>query len=156
MFEFRLMSEGDLEGVLQLERACFQDPWEQESFESEIAGAPRTRWPLVAVRDDALAGYVIAWFIEGQAHVANLAVAPEWRRQGLGFQLMRAAIVEALRRGARWIGLEVRASNRPAVSLYRKMGFRPAGLRKGYYSDVREDALVMTLVLAQEADPVGG
>lgn len=146
----RLMQERDLEAVLELERVCFTDPWVREAFLAEIEDAPHIRWPVVAV-GSALAGYVIAWFIEDETHLANLAVAPAFRRRGLGRRLVRAVLSEAARRGARWIRLEVRGSNTAALTLYQAMGFRPVGRRKHYYADNGEDALLLECDLEARA-----
>ncbi|MFH1143837.1 MAG: ribosomal protein S18-alanine N-acetyltransferase [Candidatus Eisenbacteria bacterium] len=150
-WELRLMQEGDLEQVLDLERICFSDPWRRESFIAEIRGAPRVRWPLVAVSAADLGGYVIAWFVADEAQVANLAVAPGERRRGLGSQLLSAVLEEAGRRGCVSVHLEVRPSNAAARSLYDAYGFRPVGRRRHYYADTGEDALVMRLDLGAEA-----
>lgn len=146
----RLMQERDLEAVLDLERTCFADPWVRAAFLAEIEDAPHIRWPVVAVGPE-LAGYVVAWFIEDETHLANLAVAPACRRQGLGHRLVGAVLTEAARRGARWIRLEVRDSNTAALALYHAFGFRPVGRRKHYYVDNGEDALLLELDLAQRA-----
>jgi ribosomal-protein-alanine N-acetyltransferase len=146
----RLMEEQDLEAVLALERTCFADPWVREAFLAEIGDAPPVRWPLVAMGVE-LAGYVVAWFIEDEAHLANLAVAPEFRRRGLGRRLVRAVLEEAARRGTRWIRLEVRESNAAARALYQALGFRPVGRRRSYYADNGEDALLLELDLTTRA-----
>jgi ribosomal-protein-alanine N-acetyltransferase len=143
----------DLDRVLQLERRCFGDPWSRASFESEVADHDGLHWAQVALRGSRLAGYVVAWFVLDEAHVANLAVAPMYRFHGLGRRLVRLALSEARRRGARWVGLEVRMSNAAARALYGSFGFKPTGRRRGYYrnGEAREDALVMTLDLSAPA-----
>jgi ribosomal-protein-alanine N-acetyltransferase len=146
----RLMDERDLEAVLALERACFADPWSRESFLAEIEDSPQIRWPLVAVGEE-LAGYVVAWFVEDEAHLANLAIAPGYRRRGLASRLVRAVLAEARRRGSRWIQLEVRVTNTAALALYQGLGFRSVGRRHQYYADTREDAWIMQFDL----DPSG-
>ncbi len=146
-FELRPMRAADLEAVTALERHCFSDPWSRQSFESEIDDPEDIHWARVALRDGRLAGYVIGWFVLDEAHVANLAVAPMYRFLGLGRRLLLLAIGEARRRGARWLGLEVRPSNAAALALYRGLGFRLTGVRKRYYRDNGEDALVLTLDL---------
>jgi len=95
-------------------------------------------------------GYVSLWFGVEEAHVTAIAVGREWRGLGIGELLMIGAVEVARRRGSRFLSLEVRASNTRAQSLYSKYGFKKAGLRKGYYTDDREDALVMT------TDPIDG
>jgi ribosomal-protein-alanine N-acetyltransferase len=146
-FTVRPMGACDLDAVVALERVCFSDPWSRQSFEAEIDDPDDIHWARVALRDERLAGYVIGWFVLDEAHVANLAVAPMYRFLGLGRRLLLLAVGEARRRQARWLGLEVRPSNSAALALYRGLGFRLTGVRKGYYRDNREDALVLTLDL---------
>jgi ribosomal-protein-alanine N-acetyltransferase len=147
MIRLRPMTEADLEAVVALEAECFADPWVQESFRAEIEGTPDVRWPLVAVGPE-LAGYVVAWFVADEAHLANLAVAVPYRRRGLGRRMVETVIAEAVRRGARWVQLEVRVSNSAALGLYQGLGFRAVGRRRQYYADTGEDAWVMQLDLA--------
>jgi len=146
-FALRPMRAGDLDAVTALERVCFSDPWSRQSFESEIDDPDNIHWARVALRDERLAGYVIGWFVLDEAHVANLAVAPMYRFLGLGRRLLLLSIGEARRRQARWLGLEVRPSNAAALALYQGLGFRLTGVRKRYYRDNGEDALVLTLDL---------
>ena len=152
-WSLRLMQTGDLDGVVALERESFGDPWRRESFLAEIRGAPRVRWPLVAIGPDGLAGYVIAWFVADEAQVANLAVSPGLRGRGLGRLLLRAVLAEAHERDCRSVHLEVRPSNAIARALYESTGFREVGRRRHYYADTGEDALVMRLDLSpRQAD----
>lgn len=156
-FDLLPMGRADLDQVLALERQVFADPWSRASFEAEIGGPGEIHWTLCAWRRGRLAGYLVAWFVLDEVHVANLAVAPLYRHLGLGSRLIEMLLGEARRRAAHWIGLEVRRSNRAAQALYAKHGFRPAGIRKNYYRVGREDALVMARELTQngeqEADP---
>ncbi len=140
----------DLDSVLALEEATFGDPWHREAFLAEIAGSPHVRWPLVAIGERGLAGYIVAWFISDETQVANLAVAPTKRRRGLARILLDRVLEEARARGCVHVHLEVRPSNTPARSLYRSFGFRPVGRRRHYYADTGEDALVMRLDLAPD------
>jgi ribosomal-protein-alanine N-acetyltransferase len=93
---------------------------------------------------DRIAGFVGVWFIADEAHIVALGVRPKDRRKGVGELLMLAAFREARRHGTREMTLEVRASNSPAQTLYRKYGFREVGLRKRYYINNGEDAIIMT------------
>ena len=144
------MAMGDLSEVAELEKVCFRDPWSRASFEAELRAEP-TSWCWIVRIGGQLAGYMIAWFIEDEAHLANLAVAPEFRRRGLGRRLVRAVLEEAARRGTRWIRLEVRESNAAARALYQALGFRPVGRRRSYYADNGEDALLLELDLTTRA-----
>lgn len=140
---FRAMRRADLAAVLRIERQCFADPWARESFVKELEEAPRLRWPLVALCAREPVGYVIVWFIEDEAHIANLAISPAWRGRGLGRELLVRALAEAQGRGVASMALEVRASNTAAIALYRASGFRPCGVCQDYYSDTCEDAILM-------------
>ncbi|HVA92594.1 MAG TPA: ribosomal protein S18-alanine N-acetyltransferase [Chloroflexota bacterium] len=104
----------------------------------------RTRPPLLAPPDQqTMAGYAGLWLVIDEAHVTTIAVRPEYRGKGLGELLLVALTEIALDINARWLTLEVRVSNSTAQALYRKYGFKPAGVRPKYYSDNREDALIM-------------
>jgi ribosomal-protein-alanine N-acetyltransferase len=98
---------------------------------------------MVAREFNRIVGYAGMWVILDEAHVTTIAVDPLHRRQRIGERLLAALIDESLKRGARWVTLEVRKSNLGAQTLYRKYGFKDIGVRKGYYSDNREDAIVM-------------
>lgn len=145
------MTADDLDEVVALERASFRDPWSRASFEAEVADPDGVRWPIIAVRRGRLAGYILVWFVLDEAHIANIAVAPMFRFLGLGSRLLGLVIDQAYERGTRWIALEVRESNEAAQALYARHGFRVTGRRRRYYSDNREDALIMTLALGDEA-----
>lgn len=153
----RLARESDLEAVVEMERRSFADPWSRESFESALA-LDRMRF-LVAEdpeverrggRDggDAILGYVVALFILDEAEIANLAVAPEGRRHGIGGLLLDRATVDAACAGVRSLYLEVRESNVAARALYESRSFRQVGRRRGYYRNPTEDALLLKRELA--------
>jgi [ribosomal protein S18]-alanine N-acetyltransferase len=137
--KIRRMTESDLDSVLILETQCFQTPWSRGSFEAELLKPYGL--PLVFTAEDEIAGYLVAWRIEDELHIANLAVQPRLRRTGIAETLLSHVL--RTESGVSWIGLEVRASNAPARALYRKFGFGEAGIRKGYYADEGEDAIVM-------------
>jgi len=147
--QFQEMRPADLDEVLAMERRIFHDPWSKDSFASEITG-DTIHWPEVARYAGKLIGYVVVWFVLDEAHIANLAVDPSWRRQGLGTRFINKVIEEGRGRGTRRIDLEVRVSNQEAIGLYIHLGFRPVGVRKGYYADNREDALLMRLSLCRD------
>ena len=133
--------ETDIDEIAAVEKTLFGDPWPRSFFESEL-GKPS----LVActVRDEAaLAAYCIAWEVAGELHVGNLAVAAPYQGRGVGSALLCWLEREARDRGLDRIALEVRTSNFAAQELYGRSGFRAAALRRGYYEDNREDALVM-------------
>ena len=127
--------------VAELEKLCFSDPWSEKSIVSELKNE-LSLW-LVAVDGDAVAGYVGSQTVLGETDMMNVAVTAPYRRQGIAEGLI-LALVEALKgRGSHSLTLEVRASNEPAKALYAKLGFEPIGLRKRYYRNPKEDALIL-------------
>jgi ribosomal-protein-alanine N-acetyltransferase len=139
----RQMTPADVDGVLAVEHLSFRTPWSREAFEHE-AEAEYALY-LVATAGDQVVGYAGAHLVWGEAHVTNVAVHPDWRGRGLGEQLMRALEAGAVERGAHRATLEVRVSNTAARALYAKLGWVTAkgAVRKGYYTDTGEDAIVM-------------
>ena len=142
------MSEDQLPEVLAIERLVFSDPWSPASFrhEMDVNGTALTRvarlWP-----EGPVLGYFVAWFIEDEVHLGNLAVHPARQGEGTGQRLLDYLVGEAKRRGGRIITLEVRESNMGAQRLYLRNGFRPIAIRRRYYPDNHEDAIVMMLEL---------
>ena len=127
--------------VAQLEKLCFADPWSEMSIASELQNI-WAYW-LVAVEDDVVAGYIGSQSTIDETDVMNVAVHPDWRRQGIAENLINHLIRELKVRGSHALMLEVRASNAPAIALYEKLGFRQVGLRKNYYRNPKEDALIL-------------
>ena len=142
--EYRIvpMSLSHLDALVTIEKECFSNPWTREGLEEEI-GNPLSHF-LVAVTDSPV-GYIGVQEISSQAYVTNVAVLPAFRRQGIGKALVTAAISGAKSRECEFITLEVRQSNTVAISLYESLGFKTAGLRKGFYTNPAEDALIYTL-----------
>lgn len=134
----------DVAAVVALERRAFGDPWSESSFRS-LVSAPQARF-RVAERDGTLLGYAVAWHIADEAELANLAVEPNARRQGIGALLLDDLLAVADRPPGQTVYLEVRESNAPAQALYRSRGFEAAGRRRAYYSHPSEDAVVMRRV----------
>lgn len=135
------MGLGDLEEVLGLEERVFPSPWTRGMFLAELE-ASGSRY-LVCRLEGELVGYGGVRVFLDEAHLMNLAVREDLRRRGIGSFILARLIREAAVLGARLMTLEVRRSNFPAISLYEKFGFRVVGVRRGYYSDNGEDALVM-------------
>jgi ribosomal-protein-alanine N-acetyltransferase len=137
----------DVEDLVGLERRSFSNPWTAGHFRQALAIPERGRVLLLraAVGDDpkGMVGYCVFEMVVDEVHVHNLAIAPSRRRQGLGRRLLALTIDIARRRGARSALLEVRQGNWPALELYRSMGFRPVGRRRGYYTRPTEDAVVL-------------
>ena len=136
------MREGDLDGVLAVEALSFPTPWSRGMFAEELTFDESD--PVVAVDDGtgALLGYAVCRHVLDESHLLNIAVAPASRGRGVGRALLRACLRRSARAGSAWIHLEVRAGNETAAALYRDEGFRFMGIRKGYYADTGEDALL--------------
>jgi ribosomal-protein-alanine N-acetyltransferase len=141
---------GDLDAVLQIERASFQTPWPRQAFVHElernrVAGlwVARSRPPGEPGASDVVVGYLCLWAIADEIHVTNLAVHPAWRGQGIGRFLLATLLARHRAAGARRVLLEVRPGNVEARRLYEGLGFREVGRRRGYYVDTGEDALLL-------------
>ncbi len=129
----------DLSAIVALESAVYEHPWSEAIIRDEMAQANRSY--LVVEEDDDIIGFGGIMFVDEDAHVTTLGIAPEQRRQYFGSRLLLALIDRALEVGARHLTLEVRESNFDAQQLYEQFGFVPMGKRHGYYRD--EDAVVM-------------
>lgn len=137
-----LMELKDLDEVMEVEQQCFTTPWSRYAFTCELKDNHLSRY-IVVRHQDKIVGYAGMWMILDEAHVTNVGVIPEYRGQGIGEQLMRALILMAKNLGLKKMTLEVRKSNYIAQNLYSKLGFEPAGIRRGYYLDDKEDAVIM-------------
>jgi ribosomal-protein-alanine N-acetyltransferase len=146
------MAASDLDQVLDIERASFPTPWTRAAFSYEIEQNKVARCTLLRGRRG-IVGYLCLWEIGHEIHITNLAVHPEWRRRGVGRQLLGAALIEGVARGVTLAFLEVRPSNTRALALYESLGFQVIGRRNGYYFDTGEDALVMEARLGGDAAP---
>ena len=130
-------------GVLAIERRSFPTPWSERAFVSELTQNAYAHY-IVALRGPRqVLGYAGMWVILDEAHITNIAVHPLERRQGLGDGLLLELERRAYGHGCRSMTLEVRPSNPEAQRLYRRHGFEPRGLRRGYYADTHEDAIIM-------------
>ncbi len=136
------MTLDDLDAVQVIERASFPVPWPANAFRHELTQNKNAHY-IVAREGDRLVGYAGLWLSLDEAHITTFAVLPEHRRRKIGERMLLALFERAERLGGEWLTLEVRASNIPAQKLYEKYGFRPAGIRRRYYSDNNEDALIM-------------
>ena len=136
-----IMTADHVAQVAALEAICFADPWSEKSVASELTN--RLSLWLVALDGDRVAGYVGSQSVMGESDMMNVAVHPDYRRQGIAEGLC-LALVEALKeKGNHCLTLEVRASNDPAKALYEKLGFQQVGLRKNYYRNPKEDACIL-------------
>jgi [ribosomal protein S18]-alanine N-acetyltransferase len=139
------MTTADIESVIAIERASFQFPWSTRFFLDELqVDCARS---ILAEVEGRIVGYVLFWFLVEEVDIHNIAVHPDFRRQGIGRLLLEEVVAAARREKRLRVTLDVRFSNASAQNLYRSFGFVTRGLRKGYYSDNGEDALVMALEL---------
>ena len=136
------MRRRHLRKVLAIESRVYPRPWSASLFLSELAQR-NTRSYLVARHANEVVGYAGMMFSGFDAHVTNIAVDPDFHGRKIGTRLLLTLVTEAIARGAEQISLEVRVSNHVAQTMYAKFGFHVAGLRRGYYIETREDALVM-------------
>ena len=141
MIEIILMKPQHVAPIAEIEKLCFNDPWSEKSIASELDN--RLSLWLVAMDGDRLVGYVGSQSVLGETDMMNIAVHPDYRRQGIAERLV-VSLVDALReRGNHSLMLEVRLSNEPARKLYEKLGFTQVGLRKNYYRNPKEDACIL-------------
>ncbi|MEW8986436.1 MAG: ribosomal protein S18-alanine N-acetyltransferase [Bacillus sp. (in: firmicutes)] len=145
-FVFRYLKEEDIDQILKIEELSFATPWTRQSFENEL-NLNQFAVYLVLEKEGQIVGYCGMWLIVDEAHITNIAVLPEFRGQKLGEGILRMIMEVAKKRGAKSMTLEVRVSNTVAQSLYRKLGFMNGGIRKNYYTDNYEDALVMWVTI---------
>ncbi|HUC98125.1 MAG TPA: ribosomal protein S18-alanine N-acetyltransferase [Candidatus Polarisedimenticolaceae bacterium] len=139
------MTTADIEKVIAIERASFQFPWSTRFFLDELqVDCARS---ILAEVEGRIVGYVLFWFVPEEVDIHNIAVHPDFRRQGIGRLLLEQVVAAARRQDRVRVTLDVRFSNAPAQNLYRSFGFVTRGVRKSYYSDNGEDALVMALEL---------
>lgn len=136
------MTPDDLDRVLEIEQLSYPTPWSRRAFLSELTENSYAHYFVARVGGE-IVGYFGMWIILEEAHITNIAVHPSFRRQGIGESMLRFAFEKAKELGATRMTLEVRVSNIPAQTLYRKLGFEDRGIRRGYYTDTNEDAIIM-------------
>ncbi|MDD3393856.1 MAG: ribosomal-protein-alanine N-acetyltransferase [Clostridia bacterium] len=136
------MKEEHIDGVLAVEEAAFSIPWTRQDFEREVKENAMAIY-FVALDGEKVVGYAGMWHVITEGHITNVAVLYEYRRQGIGKLFMENLEKAALEKEMIGITLEVRINNEPAQRLYHKYGFRAEGIRKNYYSDTHEDAVIM-------------
>lgn len=146
---YRPMTVADLPQVQLVERKCFTTPWSRSIFLNELTRNDSAIY-LVAVVGERIVGYAGIWIILDEGHITNIGVDPAYRRRGIGEGLLNELTRLAVARGVDALTLEVRVSNAGAQALYTKLGFEPRGIRKGYYQDDKEDALIMWRELGEE------
>lgn len=139
--EIRQMRREDVPNVMEIERECFPTPWHESAYLTEIVN--RSAYYVVACIDSRIVGYAGMWVIVDEAHITTIGVTRASRGLKIGEQLLVALLDEAMNRHAHRATLEVRQGNEVAQKLYRKYGFIPAAIRRGYYTDNQENAIVM-------------
>lgn len=166
-FAIEPMRLEDIPTVAVIERLVYSRPWPMEAYRYEILENPRSHYYVARLKegkgkraqgfravlrraiagpetDESLLGYGGLWLMIDEAHISTLAVHTKWQGRGIGELLLATLITKAVELDAAYITLEVRVSNQRAQGLYKKYGFQPSGLRKRYYSDNNEDAVIMT------------
>lgn len=138
MMHIKKFSKEHLMGVAKIEQTCFSNPWSVSDLEKQIE--LETSHFLVALVNGDVAGYMGLQIFSGEGYVTNIAVLPEYRRQGIA----KALIKEQMKNDMDFITLEVRESNIPAITLYAKMGFENVGIRPDFYTNPSENAVIMT------------
>jgi ribosomal-protein-alanine N-acetyltransferase len=147
----RLDEDADLDAVVALEAASFTNPWTRDMLTRELQQPTAARVYVLRLPDVGVAAFCSCWVIADELHVNTIAVDATRRRQGLGRTLMQHILAEVAREGVRRATLEVRRSNTTALRLYESLGFAVAGVRKRYYTQPEEDALI--LWRGTDADP---
>ncbi len=150
----RRLRPEDVEQVVEIEREAFTTPWQADTFAS-LLDREGVELVVLAEPDGTVVGYAVLWCILDQGELANIAIVPAGRSEGLGGRLLEHVMKLARGRGVDRVYLEVRASNRAAAALYARSGFVEVGRRKGYYDRPKEDALVM-LARLDAATPSAG
>ncbi|MGZ4163662.1 MAG: ribosomal protein S18-alanine N-acetyltransferase [Tumebacillaceae bacterium] len=150
---FRRMMLEDLDRIMEIEHHSFTLPWSREAFVAELTQNHFAKY-LVAIHEGVVVGYAGVWVILDEGHVTNIAIHPDARGKKLGEALMRELMATAIANGAERMTLEARVSNFVAIRMYEKLGFASAGIRKGYYTDNNEDAIIMWVeFLLDESSP---
>ncbi|NLJ80574.1 MAG: ribosomal protein S18-alanine N-acetyltransferase [Firmicutes bacterium] len=147
--KYRPMTVRDIPQVQLVEGKCFKTPWSRNIFLGEVTRNDNAFY-VVAVQQERVIGFAGIWVVVDEGHITNIAVDPSFQRQGIGQGLMQEIITYALSRGVSRLTLEVRLSNQAAQALYTKLGFAASGIRREYYQDDKEDALIMWRELSEE------
>ena len=141
MIEIKMMESIHVPQVAALEKLCFSEPWSENSVAGELRN-PLSLW-LVTVDGACVAGYVGSQSVMGESDMMNIAIDPNYRRQGVAAALVETLVDELKAKGNHCLTLEVRASNAPAIALYEKLGFVQVGRRPNYYRSPKEDAFIL-------------
>ncbi len=147
MLSLRQATIEDAEAIYELDKACFSVPWSLESITAEFSSNHAAdRLYVLAELDGQIIGYAGAWLVLDEGQITNIAIHPQYRRQGYGAMLTRKLVRLLFELEMNEIFLEVRLSNLGALAMYRRLGFTVKGIRKNYYTDPQEDAYIMSRV----------
>lgn len=141
----RVTDVRDLDGVLALQTSSFSNPWTADALKWELEHSPVSRLYVLREPTGEIVAFCACWYLVDELHINSLAVAPDRRQQGLGSELMRGVLASAREEGAERATLEVRRSNDAARRLYEQLGFEVEAIRPDYYTNPREDALILWL-----------
>ena len=141
-FRIRPADENDVKPLTNLDEICFSLPWSEVSFFEEITRNKLAQY-VVAESSEKIVGYAGIWMIHDEGHITNVAVHPDFRRRGIAKALIFTLMKISEAAGVKVYTLEVRASDESAISLYKDLGFIESGIRKKYYEDNNEDAVIM-------------
>ncbi|SHK62580.1 ribosomal protein S18-alanine N-acetyltransferase [Tepidibacter formicigenes] len=137
----RYLTKDDIKNIVEIEELCFPTPWTKGAFEKELKN--KLARYIVIEKDTNIVAYGGIWLIIDEGHITNIAVHPNYRGLGFGNEIVSALINECIKNNIVSMTLEVRKSNIMAQNLYKKHGFKIAGIRPSYYTDTQEDALIM-------------
>lgn len=141
------MAERHIAAIAAIERACFHEPWSEKGLREELE--LENNLFLAAVEGEEVIGYVGCQTVLDEGYITNVAVSPDHRRRGIAASLLTTLRDQAEKKDLSFLTLEVRASNVPAITLYEGAGYVPVGTRRNFYSDPKEDALLMTCYLKE-------
>lgn len=141
--DYSLMNENHVNGVYELSKECFTAPWTLDSIKNELNNSLAKYIIAQDLDTKEVIGFVGVWIVAGEGDITNIAVSAKYRKHGIASNLLLNLFEVCKTFNCNDITLEVRASNIPAQNLYKKFGFNEEGLRKGYYQDNNEDAIIM-------------
>ncbi|MBR6708868.1 MAG: ribosomal protein S18-alanine N-acetyltransferase [Clostridia bacterium] len=141
------MAERHIAAIAAIEQDCFHDPWTENGLREELE--LENNLFLAAVEEDAVVGYVGCQTVLDEGYITNVAVSPAHRRKGVAARLLTELRIKAEEKGLSFVTLEMRASNEPAIALYRGAGYVEVGVRRNFYTNPKEDALLMTCFLKE-------
>lgn len=146
----RDLAVGDIDGVMAIEAVSFPSPWSARMFLEEIGREISDALVAVGEPGGEVLGYAVCWTVAGDSHLLNIAVRPDERCRGVGAALLAECIRRSAAAGGRRIHLEVRPGNEAALRLYRRHGFVFQGIRRGYYTDTQEDAVLLSREIRED------